>query len=123
MAEPDSIQTTYGKNLTLDLEPCYDCGEEYWYNFVVSNDVWTRIAPKQNDKRGKGGMLCVRCIDKRCAALGIETTGRFHFKGDAVTTERYGYQPLAVHTLGQIAQIARKALDKNHTPTEGSKNE
>ena len=66
--------------------PCCDtCGESHWYNFFVPDDVWEQIAPLDGPSGG-GGTLCVRCIDKRCAELGIKATGRFHFTGKAVST-------------------------------------
>ena len=63
---------------------CDVCGESHWYNFFVPDDVWEQIAPLDYVPGG-GGILCVRCIDKRCVKLGIKTTGRFYFTGEAVT--------------------------------------
>lgn len=63
---------------------CDVCGESHWYNFFVPDDVWEQIAPLDYVPGG-GGILCVRCIDKRCVELRIKTVGRFYFTGKAVS--------------------------------------
>ena len=68
---------------------CYDCGEPYWMDAAVPNDVWARISPTGDE----GGILCLRCIDRRCAALGIKTTARIYFPGEAVQGESYEDEP------------------------------
>ena len=65
---------------------CADCHEPHWYNFWVPDEVWARICPDQPYSEGLGGNLCVRCLDRRCAAMGVVgVKGRFFFKGDAVS--------------------------------------
>lgn len=77
---------------------CDTCSESQWYNFYVPDDVWEKIAPL--DVPG-GGALCVLCIDKRCVELGINTVGRFHFVGDAVS---------AISPSREVLEKARDAL-------------
>lgn len=73
--------------MTGVIDPaCAECGERHWYNFWVPDEVWARICPDQPYREGLGGVLCVRCMDRRCIDLGIAgIEGRFFFKGGAIT--------------------------------------
>lgn len=76
---------------------CLSCGERVWYTFVVPDDVWKNIAPLQPFEHNGGGVLCVRCMDRRCEDLGIETTGTFHYYGKALTSLKYPPPPETAH--------------------------
>ncbi len=107
-----------------DPNDCRDCGAPHWYNFMVPDDVWEKIAPDQPCLPEEGGMLCAQCIDKRCAALGIEAEGKFYFKGEAVVSrypEEQGEQieGWAVNTWMALWEFA--ANDENFTPGPASK--
>lgn len=51
---------------------CFDCGLDYggpaWIEAVIPDDVWAKIAPRE----GKYGLLCITCIARRLARLGLE---------------------------------------------------
>jgi hypothetical protein len=51
---------------------CQDCGLEYgcpeWLEAVVPNDIWAKISPTGDSD----GLLCITCMARRCAALGME---------------------------------------------------
>jgi hypothetical protein len=52
---------------------CYDChlpyGGNEWVEAVVPDDVWEQIKPQE----GQGaGILCINCMAKRCAKMGLE---------------------------------------------------
>lgn len=69
-----------------DGPPCHDCGRPVWYNVWVSDEVWERVRPEPGPPGG-GGVLCVHCIDRRCAEAGIETSVRMHWMGEALKPE------------------------------------
>jgi hypothetical protein len=39
---------------------CQRCGKQYKVDFIVEDDIWEEIKPK--DKPEGGGLLCGRCI-------------------------------------------------------------
>lgn len=79
-------------------DPCVDCGTQVWYNFWVTTEVWARICPVQPYQGGLGGVLCVRCIDRRCADAGLtDIKGRFHFTGRALI-------PLGEESCGDLVE-------------------
>ena len=80
------------RDVQPDPNDCRDCGAPHWYNFMVPDDIWEKIAPDQPCLPEEGGMLCAQCIDQRCAALGITTEGKFYFTGKAVVS-RYPDEP------------------------------
>lgn len=53
---------------------CFDCGLPYgepgWIEAIIPDEVWWRIAPDPDNKRG--GILCITCIARRCEAAGFE---------------------------------------------------
>lgn len=52
---------------------CADCGRKYggvgWIDAVVPDDVWHKIRPVSDEEYA--GILCVGCISRRCAMLGL----------------------------------------------------
>lgn len=57
---------------------CQSCGRRDGLDAVVTDDIWERIRDGLN-------LLCLWCIDQRCAEAGIETTASLHFAGLAIT--------------------------------------
>ncbi len=49
------------------MEHCQDCGKEFSVVYDVPDKVWKKITPK----KGEGGILCIKCADKRAKKLGI----------------------------------------------------
>ena len=47
---------------------CQSCGKEYMVDFIVCDEIWERIKPK--DKPKGGGLLCGECIAKRIESFG-----------------------------------------------------
>lgn len=73
------IDNAYTAEVCSDLGPgetCDACGRRYLVIYRVPNDVWSLIAPKQ-DELGEhlehqfGGLLCVDCAWTRARELGI----------------------------------------------------
>ena len=57
---------------------CHDCGRGYgdehgFPDLVVPNDVWQRIAPKQDGS----GMLCPSCLCRRAEIAGVQSRAEF----------------------------------------------
>ena len=50
---------------------CQSCGKQYMVDFIVCDEIWERIKPK--DKPKGGGLLCGECIAKRLNLL-VNTT-------------------------------------------------
>lgn len=57
----------------MDMLGCYDCGLEYgsigWMDALVADDVWHQITP--TGRPDGSGILCINCIARRCAELGL----------------------------------------------------
>ncbi len=56
------------------VNACWDCGQKYndkdgWVECTVPHDIWELINPS-TDKGG--GLLCIACIVRRLAFLGLE---------------------------------------------------
>lgn len=56
----------------MNTVTCHDCHLPYggpaWIEAVVPNEIWSRISPTHDD----GGILCINCMARRCADMGLE---------------------------------------------------
>lgn len=61
----------------IDSYACNQCGRADGLDAVLPNDIWDEISEGDN-------ILCLWCIDKRCARRGITTSVTLHFAGHMI---------------------------------------
>jgi hypothetical protein len=76
--------------MTRPSGECYDCGRRYgglgWIDCIVPDEVWRVISPVPEIEGA--GLLCICCIAKRCAALGLHDVDVSFTSGPLTLTRR-----------------------------------
>jgi hypothetical protein len=87
-----------GRRLSCRCE-CNDCGKPVGFLIVVPFKIWAEINPNHE-------LLCLDCIDNRCAAKEIFCEVELYFQGKAVRAGTMG-------TLAKHVDVTdyRKALE------------
>lgn len=64
--------------------PCHDCDEIPQFDFNVTDEFWNRHVTG----RERYGVVCLPCLDRRCAGVGLAAAIRFiQFVGTGLTVE------------------------------------
>lgn len=92
---------------------CQGCSAYYRVDFLVPDDVWGRISPKNVDGFKGGGLLCGRCIVERIEGFG--DFGAFHVSpADNLTPDQIAY-------LHELADDRRKRWQDHKSTADAPK--
>jgi hypothetical protein len=76
--------------------PCHDCGEVPRFDYNVKHEFWAQWVPDPSERTG---VVCLPCLDRRCAGVGLAEAIRFiQWTGTWHTVELV---PSRIHTYSE----------------------